>query len=368
MAAEDSGVTRLLEMIPPVRSAPCLVVEAAHFTLRPKNLENCRAVEGDGIFYLKAPVATAILPFEVHRVPLKKAPDQCWIVLALGKGERLELPEALAGGEVRAIAPASARYLALLDEAIELFRRLKANATRAVFCLLIGDLRLPEELRRPTMWALTQSCRQALGRIESASIVLLAETSCQNKGKRVVLESARQSRGDPAYADFLYEKLGYAVLQSELDNNSGYWLCADALLEPDAAGHPVIALTKYSRTRPSCAVTLAGKMVLLAEIGATHHVALYDADDDALIRQKSVEGLAVAAFFAPKSPVDSVSVVQEGRKHFAVDHVDPHALARPGRLASRSALIAKTAHRIQELGVARFRDSIPDVCCEIPRF
>lgn len=367
MAAGDSGVARLLAMIPPFSAAPCLVVEAAHFTLRPKNLENCNVVEGDGVFYVKAPVATAILRFEVHRVPLRRAPDQCWIVLALGKGERLELPESLAGGEIRAITPASARYLALLDQAIGLFQILKTKASEAVFCLLIGDLRLPEELRRPSMWALPESCRQVLRRIESERIVLVAETSCQNKGKRVVLESAKQSCNNLAYADFLYKTHGYAVLQSELDNNSGYWLCADALLEPDAASHPVIALTKYSPTRPSCAVTLAGKMVLLAEIGATHHVALYDADEDALIRQKSVEGLAVAAFFAPKSPVDSVSVVQEGGKPFAVDHVDPHTLARPGCLASRAALIAKTTHRIQELGVAKFPDSVSDVCCEIPR-
>lgn len=274
----------------------------------------------------------------------------------------------MAGGEIHAIAPAGTRYLTLLDEAIALFEALKPSATKTLFCLLIGDLRLPEELRRPSIWALSEVCRQALDPIESASIVLVAETSCQNKGKRVVLESAKQSCDDPAYADFLYEKLGYAVLQSELGNSGGYWLCADALLERGVVGHPVIALTKYSRTRPSCAVTLAGKMVLLAEIGATHHVALYDADDDALIRQKSVEGLAVASFFAPKSPIDSVSVVQEGRRHLSVDHVEPQTLARPGRLESRSALIAKTTHRVHELGLARFQDSVSDVCCEIPRF
>lgn len=281
----------------------------------------------------------------------------------------LEIPESVAGSEIYAIVSAGSRYLELLDQAIKLFQSLKDNASRAMFCMLIGDLRLPKELRQPSMWALSESCLQALGRIEISSIILLAETSCQNKGKKVVLDSAKQSCGDPTYADFLYKTRGYAVLQSELGNSSScYWLSADALLEPEVIGHPVIALTKYSQTKPSCAVTLAGKMVLLAGIDATHHIALYDADEDPLIRQKCLEGLAVTSFFAPKSRIDSVSIILDGRRNLSVDYDDPQALARPGRLASRSALIAKTILRVHELGLASFRATISDVCCEIPRF
>ena len=356
-------------MIPPAPATAYLIVEGGHFTLRRKLRAVSDTIEGEGIFYLDAPAATEILPFETLRVPIQKTPDQCWIVLTLAEGDRFELPASIAGRRIRSIMPADARYLEILDRAIELFQRSKIGVSKATFCLLIGDLQLPAELRRPFSWALSAAFRLALSRIDRSSVVLLAESTCQNKGKQVVLKSAARSCDSAAYSEYLYEKFGYAILESAVsDNGGGYWLCADALLEPDAIGHPVIALTKYRKSKPSCAVTLAGKMILLAATGATHHVAVYDGDDDVLIRQKSVEGSKVVSFFAPESPIFSVTAVHQGCDRFSIDIVDPKALVCPGRLPDRRALIERAVHRVEDLGFARIQSSISDVCCEIPRF
>lgn len=368
MFKDNFDIDSLRNRIPAIPAASSLVVEGGHFTLRRRILDPTPAIEGGGVFYLDAPAATAILPFETLRVPMEETPDKCWIVLTLGEGDRLELPASAADAKIRSIMPEGARYLEILDRAIDLFQALKDEVAKATFCLLIGDLELPRELRRAFGWTLSSAFRRALSRIDGSSLVLLAESTCQNRGKQVVLKPAARSCGESPYSEYLYEKFGYAVLQSEMDDNGGgYWLCADALLEPAIVGHPVIALTKYGRSKPSCAVTLAGKTVLLAATGATHHIAVYDADDDALIRQKSVEGSVVASLFAPQFPVSSVTMVREGRGSLSVDIVDPATLGKPGRLPSRAALVREVARRIQHLGFARIQSRISDVCCEIPR-
>jgi hypothetical protein len=354
--------------IPNLPSNARVVVEGGHFTMRRAIVKDTKL--GPGVYYLDVPSSTPPLPYETLRVPFEGEATQCWVVLKLAENDRVARPQAAAGREIRAIEPASARYLATLRKTIALFESLKPKVARAIFCLLIGNLELPKELRLSFEWALSEDFMREIGRVDQAELKLLAESTCQNKGdQRVVRTNAKRIQEDAATAERVYREFGYTVLASQTDGR-GFWLAADSLLDKRATGYPVIALTKIDKmgeTKPSCAVTLAGKLFLLTKGDTTHHIVIYDAKDDELIRQKSIEGAIVASYFEPGVSVLSMIVVHGFGDGYSIDEVDPAAIRTLGRLPSHSALIKKATECAQEMGAERIENRTSDVCCEIQR-
>jgi hypothetical protein len=354
--------TKLLDIIPTLPSHAHLVVEGGHLTLRRELVNDC--VIGVGIYYLELPSSSPVLPFETLRVGKMGEPNQCWAVLTLCDGDKLELPAIKAGKPIWSVKPADERYFEVLAQAIYLFETLKPRVAKSTFSLLIGDLALPPELRHPFDWALSTKFWQLLSNTERSELVMLAESSCQNRGgQRVLRHAARVHPGDDS-SERIYREQGYSILATA-GEDGGLWLTADYLLDSRSMGHPVIALTKYCKSKPSCAVTLAGKLFMLAAIGTTHHIAVYDDEDDALIRQKSMEGAMVASYFEPKLTLVSTIVVRGKGNGYTVDTIDPATLRQPGRLSGCSELIKRATARIQQLGMARIDSRTSGVCCEL---
>lgn len=126
-----------------------------------------------------------------------------------------------------------------------------------------------------------------------SKIEIIKESKCKNKGDQIILKKWGKVPKNLKKRNKLYDAIGGTIIHHS--KKAPLFFTSHALLSDRLDDHHAIALTKSER--PSCAVTLAGKFMVLENLGYSFSLSVHDYFDDVQINQKVIEGALLAVHF-----------------------------------------------------------------------
>lgn len=175
--------------------------------------------------------------------------------------------------------------------------------------VLLGDVWVCPELRpyceKFAYKHYLRVCREIGG---VTKIEIIKESKCKNKGDQRILKKWGKIPSNIVKREKLYESIGGTVVQTSKD--APLFFTSHALLRDSLNDYQSIALTKSKR--PSCAVTLAGKFMVLEQLGYNFSLSVHDYSDDPQINQKVIEGALLAVHFGRQTLTKFLIDVYDG--------------------------------------------------------
>lgn len=353
--------------VPPLRKT---VVEGGHFTLRQDAMGRDVAALR---FLVRCDAGAPAMPFEFLRGSDPKDRGREWAVLLLDTPKTLK-QLGVTSSSAWPLEPPSDTELATMRRAILLAREMREAGEDVEISLLIGDLLLAPGLRASTEWMLPEAYVALLDEfgMRPEEITIVKESTARSRGAHIVLKKLTSRNGESSdnRDDSRYGERGFGVAR---DEGHELFLFADHLLDERMWPFPVIALTKgvenkragldsaeASSSKPSCAVTLAGRLDNLMRAGVVRHISFHDTADDPQIRHKAIEGIAVAAHFGTAEADMLCEVFTQDGLRKVQDEVQLSRLRAPGRRESFDALAAEASG---PSGLEFVGDGVTSTCC-----
>lgn len=313
-----------------------LVVEGGHVTLR--------TLEADwgayDVLISQIEREAPGQPLEVVRVPCGDDPDRAYIVFQAASDEAYASVSAACVGPVLALEAPTTTEAATFRCALEAAAEAGGRGETAVLRLLIGDLGLPPELRREMSWMVPARYRSLMRRHGVQQIMIALESRSRNAASRRIREPAKRLLADAdVYSDW-YAKRGGGLKRIRAGKTAALYLLADVLVTRDIAPYPAIALTGQG-PHPSCASIFAAGLMALADRGARRYTGFFDFEDDPRIGAKLIEGVVIAAHFAPDAQISCDIRVLRGGEPFDNWDLDLSELRQAGHWKTFEALLAR---------------------------
>ena len=185
-----------------------------------------------------------------------------------------------------------------LKIAIEYYKGLRNNNIETTLFVLLGDVWTRSELRIFCReFANKHYIQPVIEKEEIAEIIMINETTCKNKGDQIITKKWSDTPTNLDKRQKLYDSIGGTIAYAS--KTSPLFFTSHALLNDKLEDHHAIALTKSNR--PSCAVTLAGKFMILETQGYSYSISVHDFMDDPLINQKVIDGALLAVHFGVRT-------------------------------------------------------------------
>lgn len=355
-----------LGMAPPPADAR-VAVEGGHVTLHKLVLPRDEIIDAPRYCFFRAPRETPPGEFEVRRevVDEKESPNECWILVHLPAGTQVRPVDLAPSGVVAAVAEPRRFELHSLRQAMQVFHDLQNKVSHVQLVVLVGDLLLPNHLRKPAAdWAVPATYREIFAQLGQENVLLLFESTCQNWAKRRVLEPAARYSDNAELRRKVYDEFGFGVFKTGVEAApKSFYLIADWLLHGNRDFNAVIPLTKW-RGKPSCAATLAAKLISLSRYGFTHHISFHDLENDRGIKQKCLEGAVIASYFERNLTTRSVIIVPSKGENPDPRVIEPNGLRKPRESRDYTELFCEASKRAPFLGFEILEIRRVHSCCD----
>lgn len=269
-----------------------VVVDGGHFTLRPKKMKFSSRLPA-GVFYFEAASDDEEFPAEVFRTELHGEVNRCWIVVCINPSKEVSVEDLGTPDVIWTLNSPTTTEFETFNKAANKYVELRMIGVTVQLFVLIGDLKLPQELRRETQWMLPF---QYAIRIDDDAINcrVVGESRCRNIAFRKIVKIARENVQDETFLNKLYGWSGATFILGRDPTQLDTFLAAECLLNSNVTRFPLIAISK-SPNMPSCAATIAGKIKLISDDGCDFVMSWHDIHDDDLIREKHVEGVILSS-------------------------------------------------------------------------
>jgi len=344
-----------------------ILVEGGHFTIRPSR-RRTQNIDWPGIHYVETNSAVPAHPCEVHRTPSEGTRDRQYVVYETREGDIIRFSEEFNPSDIVTLLPPRQSEVTSWIKATEMAKEIFEKGSNVAIGLLVGDLKLPKELRRPIQWAIPQEYRRILNsHTHDLMLELFNESSCQNTGVSRVIKRAKSILVSNNKFNEAFDRLGLAVFKETSDapntnDSETIYMSSEWLMKNHSSSGSIIALTKF-QNKPSCATTLAGKLAQIHKKGYSTIFSWYDASIDPLIRNKNIQGAIITAYFMQNLDLDINLYTLEPGFPIREDHFNLADYRVKGTMQTSCELMAAVSKEVKLLGLEGIDLNFPGECC-----